>query len=48
MAAQAGLGPLDYTVWEKNKEAYFAAIQAGLDRDYEPMGKWVRRALAGC
>ena len=45
MAAQAGLGPLDYTVWEKNKEAYFAAIQAGLDRDYEPMGKWVRRAL---
>jgi len=45
MSAQAGLGPLDYTVWEQNKEEYFAAIQAGLDRNYEPMTGWVRRAL---
>lgn len=44
MAGQAGLGQLDYTAWEQNREKYFAAIQAGLDGDYGPMTTWVRRA----
>lgn len=46
MAGQAGLGPLDYTPWDLDKESYFAAIHAGLDCDYEPMTEWVRRALS--
>lgn len=46
MASQAGLGQLDYTPWERETEGYFAAIHAGLDRDYGPMTEWVKRALA--
>ncbi|MDG4868660.1 Fic family protein [Guyparkeria sp. 1SP6A2] len=46
MASQAGLGQLDYTPWEREKEGYVAAIHAGLDRDYGPMTEWVKRALA--
>ena len=46
MASQAGLGQLDYTPWEREKERYVAAIHAGLDRDYGPMAEWVKRALA--
>jgi cell filamentation protein len=45
MAGQAGLGQLDYTPWEQDKEAYIAAIHTGLDRDYGLMTEWVRRAL---
>lgn len=38
MAVQAGYPPLDFGVIRgKKKEAYFAAFQAGLDRNYEPM-----------
>lgn len=38
MAVQAGYPPLDFgSIRGKKKEAYFSAIQAGLDRDYEPM-----------
>ena len=38
MAVQAGYPPLDFGgVRGKTKEAYFSAIQAGLDRNYEPM-----------
>lgn len=38
MALQAGLPLLDFTaIAEKNKNAYFAAIQAGLDKHYAPM-----------
>ena len=40
MAAQAGLPPLDYGgITGKKKKEYFAAIQAGLDKDYTPMEK---------
>lgn len=45
MAVQAGHEPLDYSSWERNKMAYVAAIQKGLDRDYEPMKHWVGQAL---
>lgn len=40
MVLQAELPPLDFTlIAGRKKRAYFAAIQAGLDRNYEPMGK---------
>ncbi|MCU7247900.1 Fic/DOC family protein [Pseudomonas koreensis] len=45
MAVQAGFVPLDYSSWERNREAYFAAINQGLNCNYEPMEYWVRRAL---
>lgn len=45
MAVQAGRELLDYSSWEKNKAAYVAAIQQGMDCDYEPMKYWVSVAL---
>lgn len=51
MALQAGLPPLDFSVIavEKKKE-YFAAVQAGLDKNYSPMerlfGEIIERSLA--
>ncbi len=37
MALQAGLPLLDFRVINEQKEKYFAAVQAGLDRNYKPM-----------
>jgi len=38
MALQAGLPILDFSDWDGEKrEAYFAAVRAGMDRDYRPM-----------
>ncbi|TAK43990.1 MAG: cell filamentation protein Fic [Betaproteobacteria bacterium] len=38
MAAQAGLPQLDFTpVTGKRRPQYFAAVQAGMDRNYRPM-----------
>ncbi len=37
MALQAGLPLLDYTLMDEQRERYFAAVRAGLDRNYEPM-----------
>ncbi len=51
MALQAGLPLLDFSVIavEKKKE-YFAAVQAGLDKNYSPMerlfGEIIERSLA--
>ncbi len=40
MGLQAGLPPLDFSLIAGTaKTAYFAAIQAGMDRNYEPMQK---------
>jgi cell filamentation protein len=40
MGLQAGLPPLDFSlIAGPARRAYFAAIQSGMDRDYEPMGK---------
>lgn len=47
MAVQAGRAPLDYSGWEANKPAYFAAIQQGVSRDYAEMTRLVTLAL-GC
>lgn len=46
MAVQAGRMPLDYSTWEVHKDAYFAAINQGLNCNYEPMKYWVRQALS--
>lgn len=46
MAVQAGRGPLDYSGWDADKTTYFAAIQQGMGRDYAPMQRLVRGALA--
>jgi len=37
MALQAGLPLPDYTLMDEQRERYFAAVRAGLDRNYEPM-----------
>jgi cell filamentation protein len=40
MAFQAGLPGLDYAgIRGSKRKEYFAAVQAGMDRDYEPMRK---------
>lgn len=40
MALQAGLPPLDFRgIKGKKRQEYFAAVRAGLDNNYEPMGK---------
>ena len=40
MALQAGLAPFDFSVLRgRKRNEYFAAIQAGFDRDYKAMGK---------
>lgn len=46
MAVQAGRMPLDYSVWEAQKDEYFAAIKQGLNCCYAPMQHWVRLALS--
>jgi cell filamentation protein len=44
MAMQAGNPELDFTSWDCNKDAYFAAVQEGLV-NYEPMKELVRQVL---
>jgi len=44
MALQAGWPELGFTVWDKQKTDYFAAIQAGLS-DAEPIQRLVRQVL---
>jgi len=40
MGLQAGLPSLDFgNIKGKKKREYFSAVQAGLDRNYEPMIK---------
>lgn len=51
MALQAGLPLLDFSVIaEKKKQAYFAAVQMGMDRNYQPMERLfaeiIERSLA--
>lgn len=53
MALQAGLPPLDFSeIQEAKRDEYFAAVQAGMDRDYKPMERIfngvIERTLAAC
>lgn len=45
MTMQARRSPLDYQVWDENREAYFSAIRVGMGCDYEPMKRLVEQAL---
>ncbi|MHB8090759.1 MAG: Fic/DOC family protein [Syntrophales bacterium] len=46
MALQTGMSSLDMAVIKgKCKEAYFAAVRAGLERDYEPMKNVFNEAI---
>ena len=47
MALQAGLPILNFSgIAGKAKQTYFAAVQAGLSRDYEPMKKILSKVIA--
>jgi len=41
LAVQAGVGVLDYSLWDEHKAFYFKAIQAGVSGNYAPMEKLV-------
>ncbi len=45
MATQAGYGPLDYSIWDVNKDYYFKSIQAGHAGDYQHIERLVRDVL---
>lgn len=45
MAVKAGFQPLDYQLWEDNKDYYFKSIQAGVMDDYQHMERLIRDVL---
>ena len=45
MAVKAGFQPLDYTLWDENKEFYFKSIQAGVSGEYQYLMRLVRDVL---
>ncbi len=45
MAVKAGAQPLDYSLWDENKDFYFKAIQAGRDGDYQYIERLIRDVL---
>ena len=47
MALQAGLPLLDFSgIKGKQRKAYFAAVQAGMSRNYAPMAQVFRKVVA--
>lgn len=47
MASQAGIGPLDYSAWDLQREQYFGAIRAGAVLNNAPMQQLFRLVLPG-
>lgn len=47
MAWQAGIGPLDYSEWDRQRDLYFSAIRAGAVLNVTPMEVLFRRVLTG-
>jgi cell filamentation protein len=47
MACQAGIGPLDYSAWDHQRDHYFAAIRAGAVMNLVPMEEQFRQVLPG-
>jgi cell filamentation protein len=41
LSVRAGRGILDYSVWDKHKDFYFKAIQAGVSGNVKPMSRLV-------
>jgi cell filamentation protein len=47
MACQAGIGPLDYSARDQQRDLYFAAIRAGAVLNITPMVEQFRQVLPG-
>ncbi|MFM9104830.1 MAG: Fic family protein [Cyanobium sp.] len=47
MACQAGIGPLDYSAWDQDRETTFGAIRAGAVMNPVSMEEQIRQALPG-
>ncbi len=47
MACQAGIGPLDYSEWDRQRDLYFSAIRAGAVLNVTPMEDLFRQVLTG-
>ncbi|MEF3099126.1 Fic/DOC family protein [Raoultella terrigena] len=45
LAVQAGVGVLDYSLWDEHKVFYFKAIQAGISGNFAPMIRLVSDIL---
>lgn len=45
LAVKAGVGVLDYSLWDEHKEFYFKAIQAGVSGNFAPMVRLVSDIL---
>ncbi len=45
MALQAGKPELDFSFLDEKRDSYFAAIQMGLDCNYQPMKSLFKQAL---
>lgn len=45
-SVQAGMGLLDYSLWDEHKAFYFKAIQAGVTGNYNPMIHLVNNTLS--
>jgi cell filamentation protein len=53
MALQAGLPPLDFSEMQGvSRQKYFSAVQAGMDRNYQPMAeifvRVINRTMQSC
>lgn len=47
MACQAGISPLDYSEWDRQRDLYFAAIRAGSVLNVTSMEDLLRQVLTG-
>lgn len=45
MAVKAGYQPLDYSLWDQNKDFYFKAIQAGVADNFQHLARLVEDIL---
>jgi len=46
MCNKAGLGLLDYSLWDKHKDFYIASIQAGMAHEFQHMERLVRDIIS--
>ncbi len=46
MCEKAGLGLLDYSLWDKHKDFYIASIQAGVAHEFQHMERLVRDTIS--
>ena len=46
LSVKAGFQPLDYELWDKNKEFYFRSIQAGVNGDYRHLERLISDVLS--